>query len=118
MEQTNQENEIAVSFLTQQKASLYGLAAVLVGTGMVPNKKKMKKVVKRLRREVIKDIGPEGGEELLTQNRGSVEMVVQGIRRNPTLSDQERKKFLRSSVDHWYGSYARGLQSLNWHDDI
>lgn len=110
----NQENELAVSRITQQKASLYGIASVLVGTGMVPNKKQMKKVVKRLRREVIKDIGECGGEELLMQNRGAIEMVVQGIKRDPRHTSKVRKQLLRTVVDDWYGSYSRGLHSLGW----
>lgn len=112
------ENELAVSIVTQQKASLYGLAAVLVGTGKIPNKKKMKRVVKRLRREVKADIGPDGGEELLMQNRGAVEMVVQGIKRNPEYKSEERKKLLGSVIEQWYNSYVKGLKSLNWSEDI
>lgn len=110
------ENELAVSISTQQKASLYGLAAVLVGTGMVPNKKKVKKVVKRLRREVLKEIGPAGGEELLMQNRGAVEMTVQGIKRNPVYTEKQRKTLLRTVVDSWYASYEKGLKHLGWHE--
>lgn len=118
MQQTNeqyeQEHELAVSVETQQKAALYGVASVLVGTGMVPNKKGMKKVVKRLRKEVIADIGPEGGEELMMQNKGAVNMQIVGIRKNPKYNKVERQKLLRMAVDHFHDSYLKGVKHLGW----
>lgn len=118
MQQTNeqyeQEHELAVSVKTQQKAALYGIASVLVGTGMVPNKKGMKKNVKRLRREVLADIGPYGGEELLMQNKGAINMQIVGIRKDPKHSKDARQKLLRTVVDHFHDAYLKGVKNLGW----
>ena len=103
------ENELAVSVETQRLASLYGLSAVLVTMDNIPNKKGIKKNIKKLRKIVIKDLGSEGGEELLMQNRGAVEMVVRGIKRDPSHSKAQVKKLLQAVSTEWYGSYTRGV---------
>jgi len=108
----NQENEIAVPIEVQQKAALYGIASVLVGTGKVPNKKSVKGYVKCLRREVIAEIGPLGGEELLMQNKQAVEGIFAGIRKNPTISKADRKNFISKAVDDLYISYTIGIYKL------
>lgn len=110
-------NEIAVDIQVQQKAALYGIAATLVGTGKVPNKKGMKKIVKRLRKDVVSAIGADGAEELLMQNRGAVEMVLIGVRKDPKYQPKDRKKLISALIESWHSSYVTGLGKLQWQTD-
>lgn len=113
----NTEHKLAVSIAAQRKASLYGIAAVLVASGKVKNKKKMKRIVKRLRKDVLKEVGA-GGEELLMQNRGALEMVLKGFREDPKRTVDERKAIINATIESWYGVYTRGLKLWGWEDSL
>ncbi len=106
------ENEVAVDIVVQQKASLYGIASVIVGLGHTPKKKAMKKVVKQLRKDVRAAVGPDGGDELMKQNREVVEGIFTGIRRNPSLSDKDRKQQMFLATQDLYASYKKGLKNV------
>lgn len=115
--QYEKENDLAVSILDQQKAALYGVASALVATGLVPHKKRMKKVVKKLRREVKASIGPDGSEELLMSNKAAVEGSLK-LLKGSTTDKSDQRKLLTSVVEEWYGRYTRGLKNLGWESSI
>lgn len=108
------EEELAVSVHVQQMASLYGIASTLVGTGMAPNKKAMKKVIKKLSKEIKNQIGPDGAKDIMSQNAEVCENILMGIRKDPQHAKPVRKKLLRTVVDTWYVSYQKGLNNLQW----
>lgn len=102
--------ELAVSLDAQRKAALYGIATGLLSMGSVPNKKRIKKVVKLLRAQVNHLIGDtQGSKEVLSQNSGAVVMAISGIRKDPSLSDATRKKILSTVKEDLLKSFEMGV---------
>ncbi len=105
---------LAVSVRNQQKASLYGIASVLVGIEGIPSRKKMKKVVKTLRKELTRDLGRESANELMQQNKGAIEMVFLGIRKFPKHTPAMVHQLIEDTVNDLLPSYNKGVENLGY----
>lgn len=104
--------EIAVPVEVQQKASLYGIGAVLVGLSGIPNKKAIKKAVKRLSKDIKSVMPLDGAKELMGQNKAAVEAVFIGIRKDPKHTSDQRKKLIKVVTEDLLASYKIGIKKL------
>lgn len=109
---------MAVSVRNQQKASLYGIASILVGINGIPNKKSIKKVVKTLRKSLTRDIGTSSARELMQQNKGAIEMVLVGIRKfpnhTPLMVEQMIHDVIYNEEHGLLRSYLIGVDALGY----
>jgi hypothetical protein len=104
----------AISIRNQQKAALYGIAATLVGIHGMPDRKKMKRVVKRLSKELKRDIGGSHSREIMQQNKGAVEIVIVGIRKFPTHTPEMISKMIEDYANNLLVSYHKGIANLGY----
>ena len=108
-----EEFEMAVPQSTQQKAALHALAIGLLEIGNTPNKKLVKKTAKTLKRDVLFEIGKEGGRDILEGNLSAIKGTIQGIRHNSAhLSLGQRKKVLSTMTEGWFKSFNIGVSKL------
>lgn len=114
MEQNNHQEELAVSKEAQSNASLYAIASTLVGTGCIPHKKSMKRIVKKTRKLVIKELGKENAEELFNLNKAPIVLTLRGIKNHPDHTSVEKAKLKESIINQLYGSYVIGMESRGW----
>ncbi|AFK66687.1 hypothetical protein COPG_00091 [Colwellia phage 9A] len=109
---------MAVSVRNQQKASLYGIASVLVGLDGIPHRKAIKKVVKTLRKSLTRDMGTSNARELMQQNKGAVEMVFVGIRKfpnhTPLMIEQMIHDIVYNTEHGFLRSYLIGVDALGY----
>lgn len=110
---TAEEFEMAVTVRVQQKAALHALSIGLLEIGNPPNKKLIKRTAKKLKREVIAEIGKEGGCDILEGNVSAIRGTIHGIRHNSShLTLGERKKVLHTLTKGWYDSFNKGTAKL------
>lgn len=107
-----QQQEMAVSPLIQQKASLYGIGSVLMGIRQTANKKAVKKAVKKLRKDVVSELGREGGNDILKANAEAVDNAITGIRHFPNNSKQDRDRLISIAVEDLQKSFNIGMEKL------
>lgn len=108
--ESNEHEELAVSVEVQQEAALYAIGTAILSLGNVPNKKSVKSTVKRLKRNVVAAIGKDGADELLSQNKGALDVTVLGVRKNPDLEDVQRKQYLRMLREEWTNAFFTGIK--------
>ncbi len=114
-EQVAAPTGMAVSVRNQQKASLYGIGSVLVGIAGIPNKKRMKKVIKCIRKELVRDMGNANAKELMQQNKGAIEMTFVGIRKFPHHTLEMIHQLEDEVVNDLLPSYLIGVSKLGYH---
>ena len=106
------EQDLAVSVGTQQAASLYGIASVIVGTGKAPNKSTLKSIVKQTRKAVLADLGQDAGWAIMRANKEPIEQYLRGVKNDPRLDGIQTFKMYQAAVDDLAESCIKGYKAL------
>ena len=104
--------EMAVSVIDQQKAALHAIAIGMLDIGNVHNKKSVKKLAKKLKREVLQSVGKSGGTDIINGNVDAVTSVLKGFRAADHLTKAQIHQVIKSTAEGWQESFYLGVNKI------